>query len=151
MKKPLRKSEVEELEQQVLRVFSVKTLVSGKRVEADGEVIVVDGEDVFIKKNGLLVPVLRLLHKDCFLKKVRVDKGAIPFVCKGADVMRPGIVAFDEGIQKDELVAVVDAVHEKVLAVGKMVMSAGEAQLLEKGKVIENLHFVGDMYWKRVV
>lgn len=148
MKKQLRKGELDELSKEIQRVFGVAQCFAGKKVELDEHVIIADGEQVFIKKNGLLLPTLRSLHKNCFLKKVSVDKGAIPFVCKGADVMRPGIVTFDAGIQKDELVAVVDAVHQKPLAVGKMMMGAQDAQVLDKGKVIENLHFVGDTYWK---
>ena len=145
----LRKDELEELEAQVRERFHVVDLFAKKRVQEAEEGILIDGEQAFIKKEGLLVPALHALQKRQFLKQVVVDAGAVPFVCKGADVMRPGIVSFDAGIQKDELVAIVDVAHKKALAVGKMLFSGEEAQAMTKGRVVQNVHFVGDEFWKK--
>ena len=44
--------------------------------------------------------------------------GAVKFMCKGANLMRPGIKKFTE-FEKDKLVCIVEETHHKFLAVGK--------------------------------
>lgn len=74
---------------------------------------------------------------------VTVDAGAISFVSGGADVMRPGIVDADEGIDAGEFVLVAEETHGKVLAVGRA-LEAGGDMLGDSGKVVESIHHVGD-------
>ena len=61
--------------------------------------------------------------------------------------MRPGIVSFDDGILKDEIVLVVDVNHKKPLAVGRMMFSGDEAKAMASGKIVKNVHWVGDKIW----
>ena len=78
---------------------------------------------------------------------VKVDMGAIKFVCKGANVMRPGITkfsAFDNG----EIVGVIEESQNKFLAVGKAKMSSKEAEDANKGEVIKNMHYISDDFWE---
>jgi len=49
---------------------------------------------------------------------VIVDMGAVKFMCKGANLMRPGIKKFTE-FEKDNLVCIVEESQHKFLAVGK--------------------------------
>ena len=149
MKKQLRKDEIEEFDKQVFENYNLKFFLGKKKVESTDDSIIIDSKEVFIKKDGLLIPSLRSLQDNCFLKKVVVDRGAIPFVCKGADIMRPGIVEFDSDINKNDIVAVVDVTHKKPIAVGKMIMSGDEAKLLSTGRIVQNIHFVGDLFWNR--
>ncbi len=79
--------------------------------------------------------------------KIIVDAGAIKFVCNGANVMRPGIKKFTE-FQKDDIVCVVDEVHNKFLAVGKTLVSSAEMSTITKGEVVKNLHYISDKYWE---
>ncbi len=74
---------------------------------------------------------------------VTVDSGAVSFVSNGADVMRPGIVEADEGIEAGDLVAVAEEAHGKVLAVGRA-LEDGADLVGDSGKVVESVHYVGD-------
>lgn len=78
---------------------------------------------------------------------VMVDVGAIKFMCKGANVMRPGIKKFTE-FEKDKLVCIVEESHHKFLAVGKAMVSSSELEEIEKGEVIKNMHYVSDKFWE---
>lgn len=79
--------------------------------------------------------------------KAIVDAGAIKFVCNGANVMRPGIKKFTE-FQKDDIICIVDEVHNKFLAVGKALISSSEMSNITKGEVVKNLHYISDKYWE---
>jgi len=78
---------------------------------------------------------------------VMVDIGAIKFMCKGANVMRPGIKKFTE-FEKDKIVCIIEESQHKFLAVGKAMISSSELENMEKGEVIENLHYVSDKFWE---
>lgn len=80
--------------------------------------------------------------------KVIVDQGAVPFICNGADVMRPGIRKFEGEFKKGDVVVVKDERHRKSIAVGLALLDSSEASRMKKGAVIENLHYVGDKLWK---
>lgn len=97
------------------------------------------------------VPTLRYLLEHEILKKITVDMGAVKFVVNGADVMRPGIVEIEDGIAKDEFVAVIDKNNKKPLAVGIALFSGEEMKAMTSGKVIKNIHYVGDELWKMAV
>ena len=81
---------------------------------------------------------------------VTVDAGAVSFVSDGADVMRPGIVDADDDIETDELVAVAEESHGKVLAVGRALVD-GDEMAGEEGKVVASVHHVGDDLYEFVV
>ena len=72
---------------------------------------------------------------------------AVPFIAKGADVMRPGIKELDE-FSKNSFVVIVDENNRKPLAVGLALFSSVEINSLEKGRTIRTIHFVGDPIWK---
>ena len=73
--------------------------------------------------------------------------GAIKFLIGGADVMRPGIVEIDYGIAKDEPVVIVDINNQKPIAVGIALISGAEMKVTKNGRVIRNIHYVGDKIW----
>lgn len=75
---------------------------------------------------------------------VTVDMGAVEFIYNGADIMAPGIVDADEGIENGDLVWVREVEHEKPLAVGRAMTDGKEMIGSQKGKVVKNLHHVGD-------
>lgn len=78
---------------------------------------------------------------------VMVDMGAVKFMCKGANVMRPGIKKFSE-FQKDSVVCVIEESHHKFLAVGKTLVSSEDMEKMAKGEVIKNLHYISDKFWE---
>ncbi len=154
VKKQLSKTEVETINIELHGLFGKDFLTKKQRVElfhdkARGvEIVIVDSVPCFFKNEGSWLPHLKFLLINCFLKCVSVDTGAIPFVVKGADIMRPGIVWIEEGVLANELVVVIDEVHKKPLSVGRMLFSSADANHQIKGKIIQNLHWVGDEIWK---
>jgi PUA domain protein len=86
------------------------------------------------------------------MTRVRVDKGAIKFVLKGADVMCPGLTSAG-GDVSGELpalapVAVYAEGKEHALALGTMKLSGADVRAVNKGIGIEVLHFAGDDLYK---
>ncbi|MBU0457558.1 MAG: DUF1947 domain-containing protein [Nanoarchaeota archaeon] len=94
------------------------------------------------------VPTLKYLQDHDTLKKITVDMGAVKFVINGADIMRPGIVEIEEGIKSKELVTIIDENNKKPLAVGIALFDGEEIKKITSGKVIKNIHYVGDEIWK---
>jgi len=78
---------------------------------------------------------------------VTVDMGAVKFVCKGANVMRPGITRFSD-FESGEIVCVIEESQNKFLAVGKAEMSSKEAKDANRGEVIKNIHYISDDFWE---
>ena len=79
---------------------------------------------------------------------VTVDMGAVPYVTNGADVMGPGIVDADPGINEGDLVWIRDIKNKVPLAVGVALRDGKCLAAKEKGKAIKTLHNVGDKLWK---
>ena len=70
------------------------------RLEQDEDIIIINNAPDFFFYKDRVLPTLRLMLKNNFLKKVTVDMGAVRFVASGADIMRPGIRKIDGGINK---------------------------------------------------
>ena len=98
-----------------------------------------------------LIPSLHLIIENnnffVSLPKVVVDVGAIRFVVNGADIMRPGIRTLEE-FEQNSLVIVVDEKHNKPLAVTIALFDSNTIRSMSKGRVLENIHFVGDDIWE---
>ena len=112
----------------------------------DAQIITGDGLKI-LKIEEDYLPFLsetKILEK---FPNVEVDMGAVKFMCKGANLMRPGIKKFTE-FEKDKLVCIVEETHHKFLAVGKSVVSSAELENMEKGEVIQNLHYISDKFWE---
>ena len=115
----------------------------------------VDEKGVIITGNGITAvkigdDILPFLDDIQILEKfpyVTVDMGAIKFVCKGANVMRPGITKFSD-FESGEIVCVIEESQKKFLAVGKAKMSSKELGEISKGEVIKNMHYVSDNFWE---
>ena len=78
---------------------------------------------------------------------VTVDMGAVKFVCKGANIMRPGITKFSD-FESGEIVCIVEESQNKFLAVGKAEMSSKELEGIKNGEVIKNMHYISDIFWE---
>ena len=95
------------------------------------------------------MPTLKLLQTHPgLLKKIVVDMGAVKFMVSGADVIRPGIKEIPETLEKEDFVVIVDQNNKKPLAVGVAQLNFEEMQKVTSGKVIKNIHYVGDEIWK---
>jgi PUA domain protein len=73
--------------------------------------------------------------------------GAVPYVCKGANIMAPGIKRIEGEFSKNNIVSVVDEKHGKPIAVGEILYNAEEAKNVKQGIVVKNLYYVGDKTW----
>ena len=62
--------------------------------------------------------------------------------------MRPGITEIDEEIEKNDFIVIVDVTNKKPLAVGIALLNSEEMRESKTGKVIKNIHYVGDDIWK---
>lgn len=126
----------------------LKTEAHVEQVETEQTTIyLINGRPLLAKMGGNLLPTLTFTEYVATAPKAVVDMGAIPYVCKGASVMRPGVRRFEGEFQKGDLVAVVDEKYGKPLSIGETLYSRTESQEATRGAVIRNLHFVGDKLW----
>ena len=110
--------------------------------------VIITGDEMTAIKIG--DDILPFLDDITVLEKfpyVKVDMGAIKFVCKGANVMRPGITKFSD-FENGEIVCVIEESQNKFLAVGKAEISSKEAEDANKGEVIKNMHYISDDFWE---
>jgi PUA domain protein len=114
--------------------------------EKNGRLLVGDEFTLIQKEEQLVIPHLTEDTILNYFPCVVVDMGAVKFVCNGANVMRPGITYLDEFRQSD-LVIVKDEKHRKSLAIGISRFDGETMRNFEKGPVITNLHYVGDIFW----
>ena len=119
-----------------------------KTHEVDEKGVIITGDGITAVKIG--DDILPFLDDIPILEKfpyVTVDMGAIKFICKGANVMRPGITKFSD-FESDEIVCVIEESQKKFLAVGKAKMSSKELDETSNGEVIKNMHYVSDNFWE---
>jgi PUA domain protein len=131
-----------------------------KLIPMDGrvEVLEADIEKMLILVNGRLLvfeteegyfPTVRgALLLDNTKRFVTVDKGAIPYVTNGADVMRPGVVGYDPELKEGDYVVVTEETYGKPLAIGKALWNGKEYASKKEGKCVKNIHYVGDELWE---
>ena|SRR3989338_1738207 len=147
-RKQLNKSEIRELNSELIEYgFSFDAKDKIEIFKEDYEILMSNNTLMFFRFENRWAPTLKLILERNFLKKIVVDMGAVRFVVSGADIMRPGVVEIDEGISSGDFVAVADVNNKKPLAVGIALFSADQMRRMEKGKVIKNIHFVGDKLW----
>lgn len=103
-------------------------------------------EPFLIISDGKYLPHLKSLDSNCF-KAVYVDKGAIPFILKGADIMRPGIRKVDEGFKANDVILIKDENFGKVLACGFAMYDSKVLSDMTSGKVVKIYHFVSDRFY----
>lgn len=113
-------------------------------------IFLVDGKPLLLKTEKVLLPTLLFSEVLGQLPKIVVDMGAVPFVCKGADVMAPGVVRIEGKFGKGDLVVVVDVKHKKPLGLGETLLASEAARALKHGPIVRNLHYVSDRFWQLI-
>jgi len=117
-------------------------------VEFDnGQIYIVNTRPVMFKTAGIFLPLLGFIEFIETAPKITVDMGAVPFVCKGANVMAPGIRRVEGEFSKGDLLIVVDERHGKALALGESMFDSVTFKETKSGPVIKTLHYVSDKYW----
>ena len=110
--------------------------------------LIITGNGITAVKIGEVI--LPFLDDISILEKfpyVTVDMGAVKFVCKGANIMRPGITKFSD-FESGEIVCIIEESQNKFLAVGKAEMSSKEVEDANRGEVIKNIHYISDDFWE---
>lgn len=131
-----------------LEIFNISlSKKDSVQLREDG-IILVNNKPQFFYHEHKIVPTLHLLQEKIVIPTITVDMGAIKFVINGADIMRPGIINISEGIKKDSFIVIVDQNNHKPLAVGIALLGTEEMKLVKSGKVVKNIHYVGDWIWK---
>jgi PUA-domain protein len=123
-----------------------KTRVEVNETET-AEVFIFDGRPLLARSNGVLFPTLSFEELFAVIPKIVVDMGAVPYVCKGADVMAPGVVVIKGEFKENAFLLVVDERHGKPLAVGVALFSSETMKTVNRGKTVTILHYVGDNLW----
>lgn len=112
-----------------------------------GLVYFVGGKAVMAKTKEGLIPTLLFEKALAGLPRITVNMGAVPHICNGADVLAPGVVRIDGVFDANDYVVVVDERFRKSLAVARALMNSKALGGVSRGKVAENVHYVGDVLW----
>jgi PUA-domain protein len=127
-------------------IFGAKSTV--EVIESDvGLIYLIAGKPVFFKSADEILPMLTFDEFVAQAPKIVVDMGAVPYVCKGADVMAPGIRRIEGEFSTGDIVVVVDEKHGKALALGEGLYDAATARSVKKGAVVKTFHYVSDKIW----
>lgn len=131
------------------RFFGSKPRIELTEAQA-AEVLLINGKPLLARLCGRLLPTLAFDKLLSLLPKIVVDTGAVPHVCNGADVMAPGVVRVHGDFNENDPILVVDERHGKSLAIGVALFSSQTVRSLKQGKVVKNVHYVGDKLWNLV-
>jgi len=167
VKHPLSKKEVKAIIREMGEIFgeeiAKKMLNKKDRVELaefdrTTEIILVNGKPFFIRRKGLVFPLVIALYELSneedlrkWPRRVVVDAGAVPFILKGADVMAAGITDADENIEEGDFVFVVEEDYGRPLAIGIALMDGKTMKEKPKGKAVKNIHHAKDRIWNLTV
>jgi PUA-domain protein len=111
------------------------------------EIYILNGKPLLARLDGELFPTLAFEEVFPFISRIVVDMGAVPYVCKGADVMAPGVVSVKGEFEENDLLLVIDERHSKPLAIGVALFDSQAVKNMKHGKIVKNIHHVGDKLW----
>ncbi|OYT41114.1 MAG: RNA-binding protein [Desulfurococcales archaeon ex4484_58] len=117
-------------------------------------ILLINGEPGFFYYNSKWFPHLKLLLKklDIGAPIVVVDTGAVKPLLRGADLMAPGIREIKGSFKPGDPVIVVEEKMGKPFMVGVALISSMDivSGRVKRGKVVENIHRIGDKLWNIV-
>lgn len=109
--------------------------------------VVVDGRFTFLSDEHGYLPYVGSSDAVGLFPSVTIDEGALKYIIKGADVMRPGISKYDDWGESGKLVVVREEKKGRAAAVGRTAVASSEMAELKKGNCVKNLHHAGDRFW----
>ena len=117
--------------------------------DEDSKFVIIDRRFIFVKGglDGGYIPFVGSSEAVGLLPSVTIDEGALKYIIKGADVMRPGISKYDDWGEAGKLVVVREDKKGRAAAVGRSAVSSSEMAELKKGNCVKNLHHAGDKFW----
>ena len=118
------------------------------------EIIIINGVPTFFRYEGLWLPHLKYLLKtgDLFLPRIVIDMGAAKAMLRGADLMAPGIRRVDGVFKEGDPVVCVEEKYGKPVMVGIALVYSEKIinRKIKKGKVVKNIHYIGDKIWNLI-
>jgi len=136
----------EKLKINLEQIFKEKA--SFEVVESDlGDIFLVNGRPFIFKAGEEIFPTLVFEEFLAMAPKIIVDMGAVPYVCKGANIMAPGIRRYEGEFEEGDIVLVLDEKHGKAIAIGQSLLSSENAKNAKQGSTVKNIHFVSDNIW----
>jgi len=114
----------------------------------NGKLYLLDSKPFAISTASGLFPSLLNDNVLKTLPSIIVDMGAIPHICNGADVMRPGIREIHGEFEKGAVLLVKDVKFGKSIGICVAETSSESMQTMGKGKAAQNVHYVGDSFWQ---
>jgi PUA domain protein len=153
-RRALKSSEAKQLLQEFEKKFPefMADLHSKQFIE---EIEVEDGKSYLLDNKPFAISVGRglfpsLLNDEVLktLPSIVVDMGAIPHICNGADIMRPGIREIHGEFGKGAVLLVKDIKFGKPIAICIAGTSSESMRAMTKGKAAKNVHYVGDKFWE---
>jgi len=114
----------------------------------DSRLIYVNGDPLILEVGDLRIPTLLFKEVLDGLPGIIVDMGAVSHICNGADVMAPGVRGVVDSFREESIVRVLDERHRKILSVGMSLTSSSSISSVKRGKIVNNLHYVGDDIWQ---
>ena len=119
-----------------------------KVYEIDEDIQLITGKEIKILKiRDEHLPFLSEIKTLEKFPYVQVDMGAVKFMCKGANVMRPGIKKFSDFTVGD-IVCVIEESQNKFLAVGIAQVASSELEDMKNGEILKNFHYISDRAWE---
>lgn len=111
--------------------------------------VIIDGRFTFVSggPGGGYLPYVGSQDAVGLFPSVSIDEGALKYIIKGADVMRPGISKYDDWGDAGKLVVVREDQKGRAAAVGRTGVASSEMAELKKGNCVKNLHHAGDKFW----
>lgn len=142
---------LEELEQEygerISSYFEISVPLEEVKTD-EGYLLVKNSKVWFFYINEKILPSIYFMRETGFdLPEVIVDIGAIKFITNGADVMFPGIVAFDKEIKKGTKVVIKEEKANTIIGVGVSIIDSKNFSKSKKGKAINLLHHLKDKVW----
>ena len=130
----------------VEQLLGAKPRIEVNEIET-AEIFFLNGKPLLARSDDELFPTLAFDEALTFISRIVVDMGAVPYVCKGADVMAPGVVKIKGDFKENDLLLVVDERHDKPLAIGLALFDSQAMKNVKHGKIVKNIHHVGDKLW----
>ena len=114
----------------------------------NGKLYILENKPFAVSTASGLFP--SLLNDDVLrtLPSITVDMGAIPHICNGADIMRPGIRVINGEFGEGAVLLVKDIKFGKSIGICIAEASSESMQTMGKGKAAQNVHYVGDSFWQ---
>jgi len=148
----LSKKKGNQIVEEIKRLWPNNPIYNAKNIriiEIDSEDSILIGKEfVSVKVGKYIIPFLGMEQNLDSFTRIIVDKGAVQYVCRGAKIMRPGIIKWEGEFKMGDIVIVEESKYGKRLAIGIALLDSSELPNTSRGAILNNLHYIGDKFWE---